>query len=87
MQCRYRGRGDLGRIANRVRGRWFYKRGFEATLRSFVFDIGQECRHHSEQRQIGANSIHEFDAVLIRKAAQDGGADAADTESETKEQS
>ena len=58
-----------------------------AALRSFVFDVGQECRHHSDERQIGADSVHEFDAVSIRKSAQDGGADAPDAKGESKKES
>ena len=50
-----------------------------------VLDIGQECRDHPKERQEGTDSVHEFNTVLICKASQDGGADAADAEGEAKE--
>ena len=34
-----------------------------------MFDVGQECGHHAEQRQVGADAIDELDAVRIGQTA------------------
>src|SRR6202049_208142 len=51
-----------------------------------MFDIGEKRGHHSEQRQIRANAIDEFDSMPVGESAEHGRADAADPEGESEEQ-
>ena len=37
-----------------------------------MFDIGQECSHHAEQRQVSADAVHEFNAVPGKVGAVSG---------------
>src|SRR6266404_7175698 len=51
-----------------------------------MFDIGQECGHHAEQRQVRTNAIYELDSVLIGEPTEHGRTDAADAEGEAEKQ-